>query len=155
MIVFHPYRSLRQLQTNVKIAQDDFSLAWSIINDHYHTDLPLLYPPHTIAVTSVLLALTLRPNITSSQSQPNAVGNSKGLTLAADGITQSQNVVNPSQQAKIDHFTTWLAGGQIQIEPVIECCQEMISMYSVLDQNKEPMCEKHIVRYLKARGLDK
>ncbi|KAK1772938.1 putative transketolase [Phialemonium atrogriseum] len=46
LIVHQPYRTLTTLQSEFSLTQDEFALAWSAINDHYMTDLPLLYPPH-------------------------------------------------------------------------------------------------------------
>ena len=68
MIIHHPYRTLQSLQETLHMGPDDVSLAWSIINDHYLTDLPLLYPPHTIALTAIFLALTTRPSIFTPQA---------------------------------------------------------------------------------------
>lgn len=68
LIVHQPYRTLTALQDTFNLNPDEVSLAWSIINDHYMTDLPLLYPPHTIALTAILLAVVLRPATNSNQT---------------------------------------------------------------------------------------
>ena len=64
MIVHQPYRTLSALQTTLSLTQEEAALAWSIINDHYMTDLPLLFAPHIIAIMAILLALVLRPTAT-------------------------------------------------------------------------------------------
>ncbi|CRK31089.1 hypothetical protein BN1708_018631, partial [Verticillium longisporum] len=42
LIVHQPYRTLTAFQGDLALTQEDTALAWSIINDHYMTDLPLL-----------------------------------------------------------------------------------------------------------------
>ena len=71
LIVHQPYRTLTALQDTFNLHPDEVSMAWSIINDHYMTDLPLLYPPHIIALTAILLAMISRqhPNNTSQSAQ--------------------------------------------------------------------------------------
>ncbi len=78
LIVHQPYRSLTSLQTDLALSQDDVALAWSVVNDHYMTDLPILYPPHVIALTAVLLCLVLRPAATGGQGN----GGGSGTTIA-------------------------------------------------------------------------
>lgn len=89
LIVYNPYRSLEQIryflafmdyktipslsQKDQELAEDDTrmvetlslsneesQLCWSIINDSYITDIPLLYPPHIIAITSIYLTIILK-----------------------------------------------------------------------------------------------
>ncbi len=50
---------------------------------------------------------------------------------------------------------TWLAEGEVDIGAVMECSQEMISLYEVLEQYSEKSCKEQISRFVKARGLDK
>src|SRR6266516_2746677 len=57
LIVHHPYRTLLDLQGTLSLTQEETTLAWSVINDHYFTDLPLLYPPHVIAITAIFLGI--------------------------------------------------------------------------------------------------
>ena len=73
LIVHQPYRTLTALQDTFNLQQDEVSMAWCIINDHYMTDLPLLYPPHIIALTAILLAMISRqhPNNSSQSAQTN------------------------------------------------------------------------------------
>lgn len=95
LIVHQPYRTLLSVQDEFGLTHDETSLAWTVINDHYMTDLPLLHPPHVIALTAVLLALVLRP----SSNAPGAGGNnagtaagaaSGGVALAATALAQAQ-----------------------------------------------------------------
>ncbi|KAL6929968.1 hypothetical protein ACO0SA_001374 [Hanseniaspora valbyensis] len=77
MIVYHPYDPLKKILENYTIFAkdtiedgqniDDYLLnyeflqdSWAIINDSYVTDSHLLYHPHIIAISSLLLALVLK-----------------------------------------------------------------------------------------------
>lgn len=62
LIVHHPYRTLSELQPELSLTSDEVALAWSVINDHYLTDLPLLYAPHVIAVMAIIVAVVFKPN---------------------------------------------------------------------------------------------
>ena len=143
------------------MAQDESSLAWSIINDHYLTDLPLLHPPHIIAVTAIFLAITLKPTpggLTSSTAFPGAVANQLITPLkdtSAGPEAQVQHASLSPQQKKVQGLVSWLAEGEVDIGAVIECSQEIISLYEVLDQYIEKPCKEQIARFVKARGLDK
>lgn len=67
LIVWHPYRSLTALKENSKLAltNEELSLAWSIINDTFMSDLPLTCPPYLIAVTAMFLAVIFVPGKSS------------------------------------------------------------------------------------------
>lgn len=91
LIVHQPYRTLTMLQGEFTLSPEEVALAWSVVNDTYMTDLPLLYPPHVIACTAVLLALSLRPG-----NQPNTAGGQgnnnaqAGLSAATTALAQAQ-----------------------------------------------------------------
>lgn len=80
LIVHQPYRTLLSLQDEFALTHDEMSLAWTVINDHYMTDLPLLHPPHVVALTAVLLAVVLRP---SGNAPGGAAGSGSGAAAAA------------------------------------------------------------------------
>ncbi|CAK7210390.1 RNA polymerase II holoenzyme cyclin-like subunit [Sporothrix curviconia] len=61
LIIHAPYRTLQTLQAELNLTPDELTQAWSVVNDHYMTDLPLLYPPHVIAVTAIVWVLVLQP----------------------------------------------------------------------------------------------
>ncbi|KAK0512305.1 hypothetical protein JMJ35_005433 [Cladonia borealis] len=155
LIVHHPYRTLHEIQDKLKMAQEDISLAWSIINDHYLTDLPLLVAPHVIAVTAIFLAVTLKPTQTGLQAAASTVA---GLSSATSGANDSIGTVSGvpnTQQKKVQYLVSWLAEGEIDIKAVVECSQEIISLYDVWEQYNEKTCKEQIARFVKARGLDK
>ena len=98
LIVHQPYRTLTTLQAEFALSPEEVTLAWSVINDAFMTDLPLLYPPHVIACTAVLLAAVLRPtgNAAASGSQGGGGGNNTptnsqaGLQAAAAALSQAR-----------------------------------------------------------------
>ncbi|KAJ5246388.1 RNA polymerase II holoenzyme cyclin-like subunit [Penicillium chermesinum] len=108
LIVHHPYRTLSELQSEIPLSSDEVALAWSVINDHYLTDLPLLHPP-----SSWLRA------------------------------PRMQNLVQ------------WLAESEVDIKAVIECTQELLSLYEVWEQYNEKQCKELIGRMVKSKNLDK
>ena len=155
LIVHHPYRTLHEFQDKLKMAQDDISLAWSIINDHYLTDLPLLVPPHVVAVMAIFLAMTLKPTQTGLQAAAStAAALSSGANGTKDVASTSSSVLN-TQQKKVQDLVSWLAKGEIDIKAVVECSQEIISLYDVWEQYNEKTCREQIARFVKSRGLDK
>jgi cyclin C len=91
LIIHQPYRTLTALQADFSLSQDEIALAWSVINDHYMTDLPLLYPPHIVALTAILLALVLSPpKVSVSGASSTGNTNSAGLAAASAALAQVQ-----------------------------------------------------------------
>jgi len=161
MIVHHPYRSLTALQVTFSLTQEESALAWSVINDHYMTDLPLLFAPHIIAIMAILLALVLRPNTAGMQSASSAsAGNiASAAHSALNSIGQSKTgngeKQNVGPRSKVQRLANWLAESDIDIEAVVDCTQEIISFYEVQEQYNEKLTREQINRFIKARGLDK
>jgi cyclin C len=159
MIVHQPYRSLTSLQGIFSLTQEESALAWSIINDHYMTDLPLLYAPHIIAIMAILLALVLRPNTTGVQSASTAASSiASAAQTALSSVGQSKTggekqVGGP--RSKVQKLANWLAESNIDIEAVVDCTQELISFYEVQEYYNEKLAREQINRFVKARGLDK
>ncbi|KAK3304196.1 cyclin-like protein [Chaetomium strumarium] len=99
LIVHQPYRTLLAVQDQFALTHDEMSLAWTVINDHYMTDLPLLHPPHVVALTAVLLALVLRPSSSgagaaggggSAAAAAAAANAAGGVAMAATALAQAQ-----------------------------------------------------------------
>lgn len=192
LIVHQPYRTLTSLQASLNLTNDETALAWSIVNDHFMTDLPLIYAPHIIALTAILLSIVFRPSQnpqstgaaqggssgTAALGQPN-VANVNAMTAA---LNQLQNRTQPptpggsgvpgqsqtGQQAdaannpaflgrfsKVQRFGFWLAESNIDIEAMVDCTQELISFYDCQEQYNDKLTREQIVRFIKARGLDK
>lgn len=159
MIVHHPYRSLNALQGIFSLTQEESALAWSIINDHYMTDLPLLFAPHIIAIMAILLALVLRPNATGLQSASGSASNIATAAQAALGsVGQSKQTVDKpgaTPRTKVQKLANWLSESNIDIEAIVDCTQEIISFYEVQEQYNEKLTKEQINRFVKAMGLDK
>ncbi|EEY17900.1 RNA polymerase II holoenzyme cyclin-like subunit [Verticillium nonalfalfae] len=173
LIVHQPYRTLTAFQGDLALTQEDTALAWSIINDHYMTDLPLLFPPHTVALTAILLALVLRPS--SGMAQPTTTS---GIAAATAALTQSQGgrgpagfsmpggaptTPNPADKEKqpearigrVQRFGAWLAESNVDITAMVDCTQELISFYECHEQYQDKLTREQLNRFIKARGLDK
>ncbi|PBP25694.1 cyclin domain-containing protein [Diplocarpon rosae] len=159
MIVHHPYKSLTSLQGIFALTQEESNLAWSIINDHYMTDLPLLFAPHVIAIMSILLALVFRPNQTGIQSAGAPAGAMASVAhaalSAASHAKAGNEKPNGGPRTKVQKLANWLAESNIDIEAVVDCTQEVISFYEMQEQYNEKLTREQINRFIKARGLDK
>ncbi|KAI9790977.1 MAG: hypothetical protein M1816_004544 [Peltula sp. TS41687] len=164
LIVHHPYRTLSEVQTVLGLSTEENSTACAVVNDHYLTDLPLLYPPHVIAVTAIFFTLALKPSSASSTSSSASASASAQQSSAAALQQQQQSsggcggggtAQQQQQQNKLQRFLTWLAESNVDMEAVVDCMQEMISLYEVWEQYNERVCKEQIARFVKARGLDK
>jgi len=148
LIIHHPYRSLAELQKQFQLTQEENALAWSIINDHYLTDLPLLHAPHVIAITAMFLAVVLKP--TQSGLQVNAAGMTNALQALGNARGGPQGAQN-----RVQKLVDWLAESTVDMEAVIECTQELISLYEVWESFTDKTCKDQIAKFVKSRGLDK
>lgn len=185
LIVHQPYRTLTELQNDFSLSPDEVALAWSVINDHFMTDLPLLYPPHIIALTAILLTITLRPSSvqgggsgSSNGGAATAAASMGGIAAATAALAQAQsrlaggagNVagtepgggeVTPREKTqdarmgKVQRFAIWLAESGVDIGAMIGCTQELISFYECLDQYNDKNTRDQINRIVKARSLDR
>jgi cyclin C len=136
------------------------NLAWSVINDHYMTDLPLMYAPHLIAVTAILLALVLRPGTNGPQAMASsAAGMASGVTAALGAISQQKAGQNGEKgrasRTKLQQLADFLAESDLDVEAIVNCVQEMISFYEVQEAYNEKLTKESINRFVKALGLDK
>ncbi|KAM3529281.1 hypothetical protein NHJ13051_001942 [Beauveria bassiana] len=182
LIVHQPYRTLTSLRSELALVDEDVQLAKSVINDHYMTDLPLLFPPHIIALVSILLALVLRPNSVAPGQQPGAAA-AAGLAAAQAALSQVQGggVMTPGggaihglplpppvisgqearekqQEARItrvQHFAAWLAESTVDIASMVDATQEIISFYECYEKYNEKLTREQINRFVKAGGLDR
>ncbi|KAM0335595.1 hypothetical protein ACHAQA_000643 [Verticillium albo-atrum] len=174
LIVHQPYRTLTAFQGDLSLTPEDTALAGSIINDHYMTDLPLLFSPHTIALTAILLALVLRPSAGVAQSTTTS-----GIAAATAALTQSQAqgrgpgvfpmpggppTPSPAESkekqpeariGRVQRFGAWLAESDIDIAAMVDCTQELISFYECHEQYQDKLTREQLNRFVKARGLDK
>lgn len=59
LILYHPYRPLTQYVQDWRDKDIILPVAWHVINDSYRTDIPLLYPPHQIALACLHMACVI------------------------------------------------------------------------------------------------
>lgn len=172
LIVHQPYRTLSSLQGDLRVSNEDFALAWSIVNDGYMTDLPLLYPPHIVALTATLLALVLRPNTPAAPGQgsglsspgpaiPNAAAASAAAAAALAGAQNRSPTPGGGERAsegrvgRVQRFVVWLADTDVDVASMVDCTQEIMSFYNAHEQYNDKLTREQISRFIKARGLDK
>lgn len=180
LIVHQPYRTLSSLRAELSLVDEDVQLAKSIVNDHYMTDLPLLCPPHVIALVSILLALLLRPNPSVPGQGNAAAAATVGLVAAQAALSQlqargggvgdhgglpgppssaplpgSKEMQHDARISRVHHFAAWLAGSGVDIEAMVDATQEMISFYECYEQYNEKLTRDQVKRFVKARSLDK
>lgn len=166
LIVHHPYRTLSELQSDLQLGSDEVALAWSIINDHYLTDLPLLNPPHIIAVMAIVVAVVFKPshpggafsNSTySANSTHSAMSAMSGVVRDGAGMNMLAALGDRSGTGppRIQKLVQWLAESEVDIKAVIESTQELLSLYEVWEQYSEKHCKELIGRMVKSKNLDK
>jgi cyclin C len=154
LIVHHPYRTLLDVQNTLGMAQDEVQTAWSLINDQYVTDIPLLFPPHVIAMTAILFSMVLKPNQGLQQAN-SAAALANTVQFLKDTPSANGSSLLPAPQGKVPQFLAWLADGEVDIRAMVDCSQEFISMYEAWDHYNEKTCKEQISRFIKARGLEK
>ncbi|CAM1509339.1 Fc.00g030780.m01.CDS01 [Cosmosporella sp. VM-42] len=172
LIVYQPYRSITALRPELALVEEDVQLARSVVNDHYMTDMPLLFPPHIIALVAILLALVLRPyNTVAGQNAPGSSA-AAGLAAAQAALSQVQarqgqggipevsgTEVKEKQQevrvSRVHRFAIWLAESSVDIAMMIDATQDIISFYDCYEQYNDKLSREQINRFIKARSLDK
>ncbi|EWC47966.1 hypothetical protein DRE_02848 [Drechslerella stenobrocha 248] len=168
LIVHHPYRTLMEVQVQLKLSPDEIMAVWSFLNDSYITDLILLYPPHTIALTAIFLAVFVRPavhtqaNLNASSSTSMAMGAAPGggIVPPASSATQGLSVsaasaANPQNMSSARHsqMSDWFAESGVDMESIIECTQEMISLYDTWETWTDKVCREGVARLIRGRQL--
>ncbi|KAL4867142.1 hypothetical protein BDV12DRAFT_186904 [Aspergillus spectabilis] len=155
LIVHHPYRTLSDLQSDLSLTSDEVALAWSVINDHYLTDLPLLYPPHVITIMAIFVAVVFKPgNQTSFHGSAAPIAGAMrdgGMNILA--ALGDKGGAGPSP--RVQKLITWLAESEVDIKGVIECTQELVSLYELWEQYNEKHCKELLGRMVKSKNLDK
>ncbi|RSL70005.1 RNA polymerase II holoenzyme cyclin-like subunit [Fusarium duplospermum] len=171
LIVHQPYRSISALRSELSLVEDEVQLARSVINDHYMTDLPLLYAPHIIALVAILLALVLRPN-NSAPGQGSGSAAAAGLAAAQQALLRAQgqssqtgfsdaSAAEPKEKqqqarvSRVQRFAAWLVESNVEIASMVDATQEIISFYECYEQYNDKLTREQINRFVKARGLDK
>ena len=115
MIIHHPYRTLQHVAELVGLAHQDVVVAWTIINDTYASDLPLLYPPHIIALAAMYMAF-----FTPSQARTH---------------------IKPTSNASHTKLVEWYAQSGVDMDAIAEVTQEIIGLYQVWKDYKAKDCK--------------
>ncbi|KAF6519915.1 hypothetical protein HZS61_016332 [Fusarium oxysporum f. sp. conglutinans] len=172
LIVFQPYRTITALRSELSLVDDEVQLARSVINDHFMTDLPLLYPPHIIAMVAILLALVLRPNNSGPGQNTSGAAAAAGLAAAQQALMRAQGqqaqggmpepaAVEPKEKrqqdrvSRVQKFAKWLVDSNVEIASMVDATQEIISFYECYEHYNDKLTREQINRFVKARGLDK
>lgn len=171
LIVHHPYRTLGELGPLFGLSNEEQTLAHNIINDSYNTDLCLLYPPHVIAITSIFLAVVLRPASQPATLAPFATSSSSPLSAsplqspgghnfpapgapsgspAATGNAAQAAMIAGLKQAgpKFGKLVDWLAESKVDMAAIVDATQEMVSLYDVWEQYSERACKDGITKFM-------
>lgn len=145
LIVHHPYRTLQDLGPQLQLTPEETSQSWNVINDSYLTDLPLLHPPHIIALTAIFLSVALKSSLLQTSSTATAA-------VAAATVTAGGNLpASTGHQSRTIMFIEWYAESGIDMEAIIDCTQEIISLYEIWDNFVDKVCKDQLARMI--RGL--
>lgn len=176
LIVHQPYRTLTALRPELSMTEEDYQMAKSVVNDHYMTDLPLLHPPHIIALVGILLALVLRP-----APQSSGQGSAASAASAVAGLAAAQNALHQAHMGggggggasasssdgkdkpgpetrvyRVQMFVSWLSDSNVDITAMVDATQEIISYYACYEaEYNDKNTKDQIHRFVKARHLDK
>jgi cyclin-C len=171
LIVHHPYRTLNELAPIFGLSNEEQTLAHNIINDSYNTDLCLLYPPHVIAITSIFLAVVLRPanqpaglqSYASSSTSPHSSSplQSPGFPNISGPSGSPATSANAAQSAtfaafsslkqagpKLSKLMDWLAESKVDMGYVVDATQEIVSLYQVWEDYEERKCKDGITKFM-------
>lgn len=176
VILHHPYRSLIQLkdymvlnhnQYHFQLTNDELQHAWSLINDSYITDLPLLFPPHIIAVSSIYITIVLKKALNSIRLNKGMVSSNENngnqiqdstkemhiddlLALTNDSNNQGnlesgsglQDLKIDEDTIRINKFMNFLGHSHINLDEVSEAMQDMINVYVIWNRYNEANVKK-------------
>lgn len=147
LIIHHPYRTLLDLAPTFAMTAEESAIAHSIINDHYNTDLPLLYPPHVIAMTAIFLSIVLRPLPPGNQAHTAATSSSNLQIALQQGLGAIAGTKNPNN--KVTRLIEWFAESKVDMEAVIVATQELISLYEMWEGYADRHCREAVSRFMK------
>lgn len=148
LIVHHPYRTLQDLGPQLQLTPEETSQSWNVINDSYLTDLPMLYPPHIIALTAIFLSVVSKASLHATTSSAAAA------TVAAVTTGTGGNISSGAgPQSRTVMLIEWYAESGIDMDSIIECTQEIISLYEIWDSFADKVCKDQLSRMIKQRGL--
>lgn len=124
LIVHHPYDSLVTItgilqgeDFNVKLSDEERGTCWSIVNDSYATDIHLLYPPHVVAISALIMVIVLvtKPNNYLLDKYESS-GNHYNFSETGSRLTESA-------------ISRLVASSNTNLDQITECMQELIILY--------------------------
>ncbi|KAG0170654.1 hypothetical protein DFQ29_009164 [Apophysomyces sp. BC1021] len=110
LVVWHPYRPLTHIASELGMQESGLQYAWFIVNDSYRTDVCLLYPPHMIAIAAIYLTVVMN----HADFAPGSVGERTDMRQ-------------------------WFADLNVDIEGIIEISQEILAIYEIWADWKEEL----------------
>lgn len=154
LICWHAYRVLRELEGVFGLSGEEMGLAGLVVNDSFCTDLPLLYPPHVIAITAIFLAVVLRPASQPAGLQAHSVNAAASPTSPAMSSTAAQTALAGFaglKQAgpKLSRMVDWLAESSVEMESVVDATQEMVSLYECWEGYSERGVKEWVYRFMR------
>jgi cyclin-C len=169
--VHHAHRPLADLQPALALTMDEAALAHSVLNDALLTDLPLLHAPHALALAAAFLAVVLKHADGGGGGGGGAGGGAGGRGAQRGGQQQQQSgAAAPAASAaqlsaavagasspspRVQKLLAWVAESMVPIEALVECAQELVSLYEVWEGYRESTCREAIMRFVNARGMEK
>ena len=76
----------RNCEYRLNLTDNEIENVWQVINDSYMTDLPLLYPPHIIAIAALHMVLTLRVEGTDSSGGETGLDSAGMFPISKKGL---------------------------------------------------------------------
>lgn len=117
-------------------------------------------PTSAVAAVAGLSAATTNTTITTNSTSTTTTttttgggggGGGTGASSSSGGGGGNTN----NHKNKIQGLVKWLAEGEIDIKSVVDCAQDLISLYQAWEVYNEKACKEGIARFVKGRGLDK
>jgi cyclin-C len=128
MIIQHPYRTLNHVANLIGLGNSELVLAWTIVNDTYASDLPLLYPPHIIALAAIYMAYFTPPRLRSPV----------------------KGAANPTQTKLVE----WFAQSGVDMDSIAEVTQEIVGLYHVWKDYKSKDVKLWMDKFIFGRGAE-
>ena len=148
LAVQHPYGHLLDAKEELGLTQDETNLAWHAINDFHATISVLVHTPLTIAAAAISVVVTVRPSSGGSGIPITAVG---GLRNELPSHGSGDRPTTP--MTKQQKLVKWLVHSSLNLEAVVECSQELISLYTALEKYSESTCKQQMATIARARGI--
>lgn len=99
-------------------------------------------------------ALAAAAAAVQQQQQQQRASGKEGAAAAAGAGAPIEITTSASAQEKVQYLVGWLAEGEIDIKGMIECTQDIVSLYEVWEQYSEKTCKEQIGKFVKAGGLE-